>query len=563
MLFIPKSGCENEEQAKEEACILALLGTTPTLPHERVLPEPYRSTWLNAIESRKCHLKDKAQTQTFNSNSTLTTDGTTSISSGSANENKIGAVASLKLIAASNYVSHVDRRKQQEISRQARRQRERRKEAQDLANKNHTVFMSPKLRKEIEAFLRLNPIYNYEGECYATNEINEDQRNILTFLEKLGFERDVAMKSYQAVYSTMSDKSEEASLKELCLQWLCIHLEEEELPDGIDPRGRTLEVITNKVDESLIKDEEEKQKQNISEEFGTNSAETRMLSALLKQNKSMFENSQYFVRNVIVNALLNSIGCSNVDNNVSTLSSYTFEQNMEILKEETESLGLIFGNDCVFKSYEHSDNQVLASLNLENIEIGCSQTLDILIDVGLYPSNSPRYALICGKWKSEYGMFLNQKLLSFILSIPRDEPMIYSIYMQALDIIQNTVSNSSIPSFLPFIPKVVQDSFKIDIPDNHVNTPDKNHTKISENVKSNSVQNPNIRKSNLGATNFWNIHPQSFPPAQIKPLVEKAITYARERLPAAKSRPTFINMTKKMDMTGRVCLVTGETGKLL
>ena len=53
LILVPASPVENEEQAKEEAALLALLQLTPNLPHERKLPEPYKTTWLAAIEAKK------------------------------------------------------------------------------------------------------------------------------------------------------------------------------------------------------------------------------------------------------------------------------------------------------------------------------------------------------------------------------------------------------------------------------------------------------------------------------------------------------------------------------
>ena len=53
LFFVPAQAVANEEQAKEEGALLALLQLTPTLPHERKLPDPYKTTWLNAIQSQK------------------------------------------------------------------------------------------------------------------------------------------------------------------------------------------------------------------------------------------------------------------------------------------------------------------------------------------------------------------------------------------------------------------------------------------------------------------------------------------------------------------------------
>ncbi len=51
VVLAPSLPVENEEQAKEEAALLGLLYLFPKLPHERTLPEPYRSTYLVALKN--------------------------------------------------------------------------------------------------------------------------------------------------------------------------------------------------------------------------------------------------------------------------------------------------------------------------------------------------------------------------------------------------------------------------------------------------------------------------------------------------------------------------------
>ncbi|KAL3801900.1 hypothetical protein ACHAW5_005288 [Stephanodiscus triporus] len=48
VVLTPAHPVDNEEQAREEAGLLGLLHLYPSLPHERTLPEPYRSTFLAA-----------------------------------------------------------------------------------------------------------------------------------------------------------------------------------------------------------------------------------------------------------------------------------------------------------------------------------------------------------------------------------------------------------------------------------------------------------------------------------------------------------------------------------
>ena len=53
LFFVPKAPAQSDEIAKEQAALLALLHLTPTIPHERKLPEPYKTTWLQAVEAAK------------------------------------------------------------------------------------------------------------------------------------------------------------------------------------------------------------------------------------------------------------------------------------------------------------------------------------------------------------------------------------------------------------------------------------------------------------------------------------------------------------------------------
>ena len=51
IVVVPALPVANDEQAKEEAALLGLLYLFPKLPHERTLPEPYRTTFLAALKS--------------------------------------------------------------------------------------------------------------------------------------------------------------------------------------------------------------------------------------------------------------------------------------------------------------------------------------------------------------------------------------------------------------------------------------------------------------------------------------------------------------------------------
>jgi hypothetical protein len=116
LFFIPAHAVGNEEQAKEESALLAMLQLTPNLPHERKLPEPYRTTWLNAIQSQKeeaaskkaplkkdpahlsgCSETNKSSAKPSNQNATLQSLKKSDV-----------AVASTQLALGTSYISQAD-----------------------------------------------------------------------------------------------------------------------------------------------------------------------------------------------------------------------------------------------------------------------------------------------------------------------------------------------------------------------------------------------------------------------------------------------------------------------
>ena len=547
MMFTPKEGCENEEQAKEEACILALLNTSPKIPHERVLPEPYRTTWLNAIElTSKNDMKMVSTPQ----GETVTNDSTADMSSTAANEKKGNVAASSNLIAASKFASMADRKRHEERVRQAKRKKELKQEANDLANKDHVVFMSSKLRKEIELYLRSYSNYDVVENFCDYGEFGNAQEEVLTSLESLGFKRDDSFKAYQVVHSSSNESKDSESMKELCLQWLCINLDEADLPDNFDPRGRTLDVIGNTTRQPS---QETERSRIIAVEYGTDRNETRALNLLLKDDEPLCFGSHDLIRKAIVGAICKSLEFID-DQEILTES---LQLNEQVLQEEIESLEAIFEDQCRVKKHESNNDQTLISLVLEGDGNENNKNLEILIDCGLYPTMAPQYALICGNWKSEHGMYINQKLMTFMSSMPRDEPMIYSIFMHATELLQNENKYSSRPSFSAFIPSQKTHKSAVNAQEVVLRLPPESQTDLD--VRSQTTTPREIRVKDT----FWSTKCHSFPPAKTEPSIKQSIKLAREKLPAAQARTEFINIIHEIGKTGKVCLVTGETGKSL
>jgi len=250
LILVPASAVRNEEQAKEEAALLALLQLTPSIPHERKLPEPYKTTWLNALQAKKESIQAKKETgakkPTFKAN----------IEAASDNENKSNAkpstlATSSNLISANTFSSFSERRKQNEGKRKGRNAKIRKHEAFRMANRDVQVFMSAQVRKQIEILLRgdadkelMGALMSENDDTMASDE-DEDTDMVMMYVTKRliheGFTPSQSKAGYVAVLKnqslalkTMNSEEDEYMDKfyDESLQWLCVHLNEDQLPEG-------------------------------------------------------------------------------------------------------------------------------------------------------------------------------------------------------------------------------------------------------------------------------------------------------------------------------------------
>jgi len=95
IVLTPTLSVSNDEQAKEEAALLGLLYLFPKLPHERTLPEPYRSTFLAALKNNESGGGANGGSGGNNVNGKAPSKGDTS----STTNNKKGATANTQLSA--------------------------------------------------------------------------------------------------------------------------------------------------------------------------------------------------------------------------------------------------------------------------------------------------------------------------------------------------------------------------------------------------------------------------------------------------------------------------------
>jgi ATP-dependent RNA helicase DHX57 len=236
LFFVPSRGVSNEEQAKEEAALLALLSVTPSLPHERKLPEPYKTTWLNAVASIKQPAPRMVPTMT----TPITTPNTGQKPPSNITKKAGGsAQASTSLTMGSLYSSTAEKRKQQDAKRQERNARVRRHENIRIANQDHPVFMSAQIRKQIEGILRGDSSFllgdddiNDDAETQedpADKDLDDAQVYVELRLHGEGFTKKQTRTAYTELPHHLKDTAradEEAwdKVYEECLQWLLVHL---------------------------------------------------------------------------------------------------------------------------------------------------------------------------------------------------------------------------------------------------------------------------------------------------------------------------------------------------
>lgn len=254
LIFVPASTVKNEEQAKEEAALLALLHLTPKLPHERILPEPYKTTWLNALQAIRDNVSTKSKPDEAKQTNTKSTAIQSSSNIQSSTERDTSIATASNLVNANKYTSLSEKRKQLEEKEKARNAKIRRHEAVRMANKDVQVFMSAKVRKQIETLLRgdadeelIGALMKEKNEVELDEEEDGDNEDIvMTYviqrLKHEGFTSTQAKASYTAVLKNPStaliskmNGDEDLYMDQYydeCLQWLCIHMNEDQLPEG-------------------------------------------------------------------------------------------------------------------------------------------------------------------------------------------------------------------------------------------------------------------------------------------------------------------------------------------
>lgn len=578
LFFVPSHAVCNEEQAKEEGALLALLQLTPTLPHERKLPDPYKTTWLNAIENQKNASTTKSKKDVpVNKKSSDSSKGESSekesaMKVNEENDRKIvtdGAVASSNLTLGTTYISNAAKRQQIDEKRRLQNARIRKHAAFRMANQNHPVFMSATIRKQIESLLRgesasrhmldlENGSDNEKEDDPASGEEGDAKVYVVDRLHSEGFTKRQARAAFDEsvrINATVQDDDEALwdKLYEECLQWLLVHMNEDQLPEGFDPRGRTLDVV---VPASATKCKtrscdsapdggvgSDASSIAFADRYGITVREATLIAALaIKQEKSPLDVFWQAIR----------VAADVCKDGVSISKSDAGDEMRELAIDELEALLAIFDSGCSVSKVE--DNASLVRVVFDDV----AMFLEVLVQDGVYPGVRPKRVTVGGKWLLQLGAALHVELARFVEGLPLGEPMIFAIHARVQDILQSDVLTE-----LSLMPHIGTDDFAA--------KPEPTDTATCGKLKQEGASDSNLEPAPKSAEprrrprdkrkTFWSIHPRDVSPAISCPKVSISMERARKSLPAATSRVEFLAAMKTAEQQGsRVVLVTGETG---
>lgn len=540
LILVPASPVENEEQAKEEAALLALLQLTPNLPHERKLPEPYKTTWLAAIEAKK-----GKKTEKVNDKESTEYGGAKGGKKASSNTN---------LTLGNTFLSHADKRKQIEEKKRARNARIRKHEAIRMANRNHPVFLSATLRQQIQKLLKGDTNLTLDDPAENDNNMLESfesdrQAYVEERLHQEGFTKRQARQAFLDQSKTSKHKNDTdeedmwESLYEDCLQWLCIHLEEDQLPEGFDPRGATLEVVSHpgaKVKNSQDAQSISLEAKKIAREYG-----------LPKEDAAWLCNQDKAVQDTLWGKIceLGNVSLSDMEEVVDPqVNRDLFQVNKELFEQEMEAIRAIFPWNRVITSNGQSVITLKTNENDEDF------TLSITLTPGQYPSTYPERIFFTGNdWLTPKSLSLHVEIVKYVSTLPLGEPMLFDIYSQiqlllqtvdGLEAISLIASNQERVKFMP----LKNQKFKVD-------------SDVQEGKPYKQGRSPpkTFRRPRTRG-HFWATPPEETPPAVAFPSISKELKDVRSALPAGKARSDFLARMKEADSSSRVVLVTGDTG---
>ncbi|ETW01339.1 hypothetical protein H310_06897 [Aphanomyces invadans] len=224
LIFCPAQSVDTTlDDAKHCAALLALLYLEPTRPHERKLPDPYRDMWLVLQDEQKQPATKPAKRT--NALSVAPAPAPTADEADSA-QGKVVVLTSDRAFASKAEYS------QSKLSeREERNRRQRARENRERANIPVQVFMSQKARELVESVL--------DDVDKSLERVGHDNPERLAEIQATLTSMAFKPMHIQAVLDQCPDLTDDTAV----LDWLCLHVPENELPKGFNPNGTQLEVV--------------------------------------------------------------------------------------------------------------------------------------------------------------------------------------------------------------------------------------------------------------------------------------------------------------------------------
>ena len=571
IVLLPALSVSNEEQAKEEAALLGLLYLFPKLPHERTLPDPYRATYLAALENSKT----SAATTTKNTASSSNTNSSKSIGGATSNtklmanipsftkktDNKSSGGAPILLTKAQLN----EARKEHQRAVQARI---RKHEAIRNANKPMEVFMSATFRSRIECLLS-GTFFEEMNEADEIDDEDDDTEDVAKIYvqHRLVFE-GFMLSHVRKAYLEVKKKGELSSIAEnpdanmdkayeSVLQYLLVHLKEDQLPLGFDPRGGTLDVVGNGSlgkNKNATKDKDAKKYDTIIFQlatlFGLSPKESHAIFEKMQQPESTVRSTFWKVLCDAAPLPPERLVCGK---SMYILTDEDKERNMEAATNECEALEAIFEAEEFSIEKDNNTTSVFISIPFG----GANLTLEIHYIDGLYPELLPEVFLTSSidpnvdSKDYHQGGTLHLKIARFLSELSPGQECIFELFGYVQQTLLQEV-DEEYPSLL--LSKLNLDDEAENIPTKSTNDAPKPQKKEKRRQLQKLFRRPREKGS------FFNTPPSKMQPAEAHPKLPVLMDRARKSLPAFKIRDEILSLMKQASSSGRVSLVTGETG---
>ena len=173
------------------------------------------------------------------------------------------------------------------------------------------------------------------------------------------------------------------------------------------------------------------------------------------------------------------------------------------------------------------------------------------------------------------GTAVHIELCQFMSTLALGDPMVYELYGFVQGILPSLPDGLSVPIYsgsssllLSYLDgggafAEMESSSNPQVGDSATSKggePSKTEQKRSDKVSKSASSGTPAHRRPREKSFFWSKKPKQTPEAIAFPKLSASMEKARKSLPAAKAREEFLSIMQKAESTGRVVLVTGETG---